>query len=673
MAASLMAQAELLRLSTRETENLSRTAQTTARHFEGISTATRNVASSISIATRDLLRWTGLVGAGVGLLGFGSVFGLEHLASSAGSMRRSAQGLGASPAEVQAFRLNLERVVDTNSFLSGVNQARTDLSLRSSFYGAGMGESQIAGRNTVQLAQELLPRLKRIVDRTPDAMLEQVLSSTHIDQFLVNRENALRLKNTPADRLNEYQLRSQADVEKLKIDDRDLERWQDFNIQLERAGHTIWNSLIQGLAPLAPELDKLSLAFGEAIKNLLASPAFRDFVLGATEALKQFAGYVGKPEFQEDVKSFAANVQELAKSVVAALRWLGAIPDPNSADQRSLTQRVPGHEGFVPAPTPSLEKQPFSWWNPGSWTSSGHQPGSAPWEHGATLTAPQREAIARAEGTFGSSGINYNMVHGGGTVAGLTGMNLNEAMAMSRQLGDGVGGFQELHNSIAEAARALKLDPATTKFTPEVQGQIADYIYGKQGTGAWHGFQQHPEQLKAFEQQSGGGGAYGIPGAIMNYGATGALGKAGTNLVKVTTSSGKSYTVNAAAADAFSGFVGDLEKTGYKIDSIGGFSLRNKAGGSTLSEHAYGAAIDINPSRNAMGGAGTDMPRNIHDLAAAHGLIWGGDWRGKSYDPMHFQYAGPNAHPPGLPTVTVNVNNQTGGSANVSAAQVGTP
>src|SRR6185312_13762636 len=69
------------------------------------------------------------------------------------------------------------------------------------------------------------------------------------------------------------------------------------------------------------------------------------------------------------------------------------------------------------------------------------------------------------------------------------------------------------------------------------------------------------------------------------------------------------------------------------------YSNRNMRGGSQRSEHAYGLAIDINPAQNPFGSSKTDMPKDIHALAAKYGLIWGGDWKSKP-DPMHFQWGG---------------------------------
>lgn len=285
-----------------------------------------------------------------------------------------------------------------------------------------------------------------------------------------------------------------------------------------------------------------------------------------------------------------------------------------------------------------------------------HGRGSAP---AGALPQAAQEAISRAEGTYGAGGIDWNVQSGerpGQTSKNLTDMTIAQ---VAQERGPDFGGLQinRVHlRPGSEALRALGIDPTTTKFTPDVQQRIAGFVHGQQGLGAWRGFIQHPEELQRAQQAidaaprasaapaAGGSrsdkdGAYGVPGAVMNYGNTGALGPPGTNLTTIRTPSGKTATVNAAAADAFSGFLSDLEKTGYKIRSLGGYSNRGKAGGSGLSEHAFGTAIDINPDANPFRSDRTDLPANIHDMAAKWGLVWGGDWTSPK-DTMHFQWGG---------------------------------
>ena len=75
-----------------------------------------------------------------------------------------------------------------------------------------------------------------------------------------------------------------------------------------------------------------------------------------------------------------------------------------------------------------------------------------------------------------------------------------------------------------------------------------------------------------------------------------------------------------------------------KITGFGGcFSFRPQRTGTKLSAHAWGIAIDLNPEINAQGTAG-DMDPAIIKVFRDAGFQWGGDWQGKTRDPMHFQF-----------------------------------
>lgn len=111
------------------------------------------------------------------------------------------------------------------------------------------------------------------------------------------------------------------------------------------------------------------------------------------------------------------------------------------------------------------------------------------------------------------------------------------------------------------------------------------------------------------------------------------------NLVTVVAPNGQRFVVHKEAAPSFQGLLNDLGKTGYDIKSDGGFNYRNIRGGDTLSQHAFGNAIDINAATNPLGSRATDMPPNISDMARSRGLEWGGDWKSRP-DPMHFEWTG---------------------------------
>ena len=55
-----------------------------------------------------------------------------------------------------------------------------------------------------------------------------------------------------------------------------------------------------------------------------------------------------------------------------------------------------------------------------------------------------------------------------------------------------------------------------------------------------------------------------------------------------------------------------------------------------LSIHSWGCAVDLNAAENPMGAEGK-MDMRIVEIFEKYGWTWGGRWKGKNKDPMHFQ------------------------------------
>jgi len=74
------------------------------------------------------------------------------------------------------------------------------------------------------------------------------------------------------------------------------------------------------------------------------------------------------------------------------------------------------------------------------------------------------------------------------------------------------------------------------------------------------------------------------------------------------------------------------------VASFGGcYAYRPQRTGSKLSTHSWGIAIDLNPATNLQGSDG-DMNLKLIEIFRGAGFEWGGDWKGKTRDPMHFQF-----------------------------------
>ncbi|TRV35834.1 MAG: hypothetical protein EWV70_09500 [Microcystis flos-aquae Mf_QC_C_20070823_S20] len=93
--------------------------------------------------------------------------------------------------------------------------------------------------------------------------------------------------------------------------------------------------------------------------------------------------------------------------------------------------------------------------------------------------------IAQEEGTGGS----YNMVYGGREQP-LTDMSI----AQVRGIGKAAGKYQMMPDTLGDAQRALGLSP-DTKFTPEVQEQIVQWLLQRRGLKEWQAGQMTTERF----------------------------------------------------------------------------------------------------------------------------------------------------------------------------------
>lgn len=97
-------------------------------------------------------------------------------------------------------------------------------------------------------------------------------------------------------------------------------------------------------------------------------------------------------------------------------------------------------------------------------------------------------------------------------------------------------------------------------------------------------------------------------------------------------------------------FAAIWEASGHSQDKInewgmnkcgGGYAFRSMRGGTRLSMHSYGCAVDFDPDRNAMGDATPHFAecQEVRNAFHAEGWVWGGNWSGRYCDGMHFQAA----------------------------------
>jgi Transglycosylase SLT domain len=305
-AAALMAQHDTAREFKDADEERLKRLTTTEKLWTSIGKSSTSLAKNVLDIGSGLLKWGGLLAGG--LIG-GSLYGLDKLGAAAADQRRSSLGLGMSTGEQSAFNTDFGRFIDTDSFLHGVNEAKSDVSKQGPLWSLGINPNQ----STAQLALATMDRMRALAQATPENMLGTVLSSRHLD--FMNLESFKRLRDASPQEYARQRSRYGADVRALGIDDRTGQAWQDFTTQMERAGQTIFKVLVTRLEPLAPSLEKLSGAVVNVIERFADGGAIETAIKDMARYLDQFTGVIGKPEFLRKLETFAGDMGTLGDIV----------------------------------------------------------------------------------------------------------------------------------------------------------------------------------------------------------------------------------------------------------------------------------------------------------------------------------------------------------------------
>lgn len=288
-----------------------------ASAWERMAKGAHKFSVSIFEATRSLLRWGELTGLISGVLGVGGLYGIDRLAISASNQRKSALGLGVTAGEKSAFDIDYGRVLEnTGGFLSGINEAMSDVTKRVSLYNAGLSEKDIQGKDTAQVGVSLIDKLKGIADKTDPNLLGNVLQTLKLDQFGINLQDLNRLRNTPREEIGQYRADWEKDQFKLALSPQVQKQWQDLAAQFERSETEVGNAFKEALGKLAPEIGKLSEAFAGLVKNVLESKTIREWIDKVADGMKWLAEKIDTPEFHDTINRFVVDVGDFVKGVV---------------------------------------------------------------------------------------------------------------------------------------------------------------------------------------------------------------------------------------------------------------------------------------------------------------------------------------------------------------------
>ena len=321
--AALLAGNEQLLKANRQAENLGRTAHTADGSLQKMVHHSHQIAGNFMLATRAMLKWSGIATALGGVAGIGGLFGLDRLANSVSSGRRESMGLGVSSGALQAWNVDLKRVIDPSQFLSAVNRGVLDPTSqeRIGLMAAGIPAAEIATGDTARIGLDLLRRDKAMFDATALGQLGAVMTGRQQSQFF-SLEDARRLRAMSGAELGADIGQTGRDAKAFNLTDPTQKAWQDFSVQISRAGKEIETVFIKDLTPLVPSLTRLSSAFAVAVDTFLRAPQIKEWINDFAIGIKSFAGYLETPAFAKNIQDFISAIGVLAADTVAVAKWL---------------------------------------------------------------------------------------------------------------------------------------------------------------------------------------------------------------------------------------------------------------------------------------------------------------------------------------------------------------
>ncbi|ELC5005071.1 hypothetical protein RJK40_004680 [Salmonella enterica] len=320
----------------------------------------KSLAGHIKDATTSLLSWGTVLGLFSGLAGAGGLWGLNHLAGNASAQRFTAMGLGTTAGGLNSTAVNFQKALGNPvGTLGAIRDAQLDLSKRWQFRAMGVDNPD---RDPAELLPEMIKAARDIFVR--NGSTRQGAEAYGLTNYFT-LDDLNRFKKMSDEEIDAMAKQAQQDTRRLQLTDQQLRQWQDFNIQLDRSKVSIGNTFIRGLAPLAPELGKLSDAFSGAIETVLKSPELGKWIDGLSDGIRRFGNYLASPEFQKDVEAFISGVERLGRVIGKVIDWISGKSGITADDIKSRSSILSDEKRTDPVTsvtyTPGGDDDPRVW------------------------------------------------------------------------------------------------------------------------------------------------------------------------------------------------------------------------------------------------------------------------------------------------------------------------
>ncbi|CCV61756.1 hypothetical protein [Yersinia enterocolitica] len=330
------------------------------KFLSGATKDAKSLAGHIKDATTSLISWTSILGLFSGLIGAGGLFGINRLASGAASQRFTTLGLGTTSGGLDSTAINYQRALSNpTGTLGAIRDSQLDLSKRWQFQAMGIN-------NPDQDPAKLLPQMirnARDIFVKNGSNLQGAEAHGLTNFFTLDDLN--RFKNMSDAEIDSMEKRAAQDSKQLQLSDQIQKQWTDFNVQLQRSGYSIENSFIRGLAPLAPQLTRLSDSVSGMIDSFLKSPELGKWIDGLSQGIQKFGEYLASLSFRTDIDSFMKSIRDMGLTVDNVIRFLNGTTlngwnDSVADSANSSAKWVKEKTGFDPQTVGPAIKDLFS-------------------------------------------------------------------------------------------------------------------------------------------------------------------------------------------------------------------------------------------------------------------------------------------------------------------------
>ena len=267
----------------------------------------KNYTKSLAEAALQMGKWA-VIGGGMEL-GAAALagFGMKDLAGWAGDARKSAMGLGVSVGQQQRANLTLGRYISPDAALEKIANAQGTSEGISTFAKMGINP---AGKDPSQLLYEAAEKAAGFMNRFKGSPAQLTIAQQqgYGDFFEPDELRALAAAQANKNELHQTITKGNATWATLGINDQTGQKWQDFSATIDAVGLKLKDHLADKLIVLAPNLEKVTDAFGTLIDTVLTKTNLD----ALTEGIGDFAKYIGSQTFKDDMATFAGGISAVA-------------------------------------------------------------------------------------------------------------------------------------------------------------------------------------------------------------------------------------------------------------------------------------------------------------------------------------------------------------------------